>query len=260
MNYGKAFFDLQLRFARHVAAISGMPFEQALLDYTNLYIRFGLGRGFDPEHPAWRAYIDGLAAAPDTGDWTHRFFLLQPGRVVPPALVARSGCFSYGTPEPRLIRLHFEDVERGGCSPLAANRVDARKAELRLLFVEIARAQAEQKLESRPESELRSVKIVGNSWLYNLPAYRRLFPVSYMATAKVVERRFRHMPLWGQFLDRHGAVREQSASVFLARLRDTFTIAGLEACFPFQVLEVHAPVEDFYDFYDIQSPHQAAQV
>jgi len=31
-----------------------------LLDYTNLYVRFGLGRDFDPAHPVWREYLSGL--------------------------------------------------------------------------------------------------------------------------------------------------------------------------------------------------------
>ena len=49
------------------------------------------------------------------------------------------------------------------------------------------------------------LRVVGASWLYNLEAYRRLFPASYVATARVLPDRFRHMPLWGQFVNRHGA-------------------------------------------------------
>jgi hypothetical protein len=44
--YAKAFFDLQLQFAESVTALSGLPLARALLEYTNLYIRFSLGRGF----------------------------------------------------------------------------------------------------------------------------------------------------------------------------------------------------------------------
>ena len=61
--YGRSFFDLQLQFARKVAALSGLPFADALLRYTNLYVRFGLGRDFDPDHPAWREYVAGLPGA-----------------------------------------------------------------------------------------------------------------------------------------------------------------------------------------------------
>lgn len=41
--YAKDFFDLQLRFAGYVAGLGGLPLERALLRYTNLYVRFGLG-------------------------------------------------------------------------------------------------------------------------------------------------------------------------------------------------------------------------
>ena len=47
VKFSKEFFDLQIRFAGRVAELSGMPLAQALLDYTNFYVRFGLGRDFD---------------------------------------------------------------------------------------------------------------------------------------------------------------------------------------------------------------------
>ena len=79
MIYAKAFFDLQLQFAQKVAALSGMPVAQALLEYTNLYIRFGLGRDFDPAQPIWREYVAGLQTADDPGEWTYRFYLGRGG-------------------------------------------------------------------------------------------------------------------------------------------------------------------------------------
>ncbi|MEP7220505.1 MAG: hypothetical protein ABI876_16385, partial [Bacteroidota bacterium] len=71
----REFFDLQFTFAERVSALSEMPLEQALFHYTNLYIRFGLGRGFDLEHNGWRAYVDGLRTAEDGREWTYRFYL-----------------------------------------------------------------------------------------------------------------------------------------------------------------------------------------
>ena len=59
--YARGFFDLQLRFAERIAALAGLPLSRALLEYTNLYVRFGLGRDFDPAHPGWRDYEAGLA-------------------------------------------------------------------------------------------------------------------------------------------------------------------------------------------------------
>jgi hypothetical protein len=58
--YAKAFFDLQLRFADRVATLSGLPLSRVLLEYTNLYIRFGLGRAFNASDQTWQAYLAGL--------------------------------------------------------------------------------------------------------------------------------------------------------------------------------------------------------
>ena len=238
MTYARAFFDLQRRFAGRVAELSGMPLSRALLEYTNLYIRFGLGRDFDPAHPGWREYLAGLGRG-DDGDWTHRFYLAGARDVAPPALVASSGCFSYGRIAGDRVRLHFHDAERDGRSPLGRERVECRLAELAVLFEQMKRA------------EPRPPRVVGASWLYNLDAYRRLFPPSYLATARVILGRFRHMPLWGQFLDRRGQVKEAIARPFLDRLERHASADGLDECFPFQVLSPEAPAEEFYEFYGV---------
>ncbi len=64
---------------------------RALLDYTNLYIRLGLGRAFDSDHAAWREYVDGLENAADHREWTYRFYLARSPVVAPPELVASFG-------------------------------------------------------------------------------------------------------------------------------------------------------------------------
>ena len=94
-------------------------------------------------------------------------------------------------------------------------------------------------------------RVVGASWLYNLAAYRQLFPGSYLAAARPIKRRFRHMPLWGQFVNRDGAVREDRARPFRARLGRQSSLQDLDDCFPFQVLALEAPVSAFYHFYGV---------
>jgi hypothetical protein len=68
---------------------------------------------------------------------------------------------------------------------------------------------------------------------------------------RVRDHRFRHMPLWGQFLDRHGEIKENMMRQFLERLERQSTLDGLDQCFPFQVLTVEASAREFYDFYQI---------
>ena len=239
MRYTRAFFDLQLRFAQAVARLAGLPLTRALLEYTNLYIRFGLGRDFDPAHPGWRQYLAGLRNTSEDHDWTYRFYLTRPQAVTPPGLVATVGCFSYSRLSHDRIRLHFLNTESMPCSPLASERRAQRLAELATLFAHARRAMPEP------------VRVVGASWLYNLEAYRRLFPKPYLASAHELPGRFRHMPLWGQFLDRHGEIREDLAQLLLDRLGRQAGLEGLDRCFPFQVLRVEAPAAEFYDFYGV---------
>ena len=239
MRYARAFFDLQLRFARAVARLAGLPLTRTLLEYTSFYIRFGLGRDFDPAHPGWRQYLAGLRNTSEDHDWTYRFYLTRPQAVTPPGLVATVGCFSYSRLSHDRIRLHFLNTESLPCSPLASERRAQRLAELAALFAYARRVMPEP------------VRVVGASWLYNLEAYRRLFPKPYLASAHALPGRFRHMPLWGQFLDRHGEIRENLAQMLLDRLARQAGPEGLDRCFPFQVLRVEAPAAELYDFYGV---------
>ena len=239
MTYAKAFFDLQLQFAHKVTLLSGLSLAQALLEYTNLYARFGLGRDFDPAHPIWREYLAGLRDPGDFHEWTYRFYLRRPEAPTAPGVVATFGCFSYSPSSGGRMRLHFLNAETDGHSPLAIDRLEQRLADLAALFEHVKRSQPQ------------ALQVVGASWLYNLEAYRRLFPGSYLATAHVIGRRFQHMPLWGQFLDRHGEIKEGMTRQLLERLERLSSVDGLDQCFPLQVLAAEASVTDVSEFYGI---------
>jgi hypothetical protein len=81
--------------------------------------------------------------------------------------------------------------------------------------------------------------------------YRRLFPPAYLATAQVVDGRFQHMPLWGQFVDRRGRLKEDRAGEFRERFGRQTSLWGLDQCFPLSVLRLEAPVGEFYDFFGV---------
>jgi hypothetical protein len=57
--------------------------------------------------------------------------------------------------------------------------------ELRALFTDLRR--------QHPEAET----VQGGSWLYNLPAYRALFPPEYVATATPTRPGFTFLDVWG---------------------------------------------------------------
>lgn len=237
MAYAKEFFDLQLQFARKVAGLAAIPLEAALLDYTNLYVRFVGDREFNRDNPIWSAYLVGVKDKIDLSDWTYHFYCQQPHRVQPESVIATFGCFSYAMGEPGQIRLHFHNADRSFHGPLSYERLPSRLSELTSLVAHI-------------RSQQESVKqIAGVSWLYNLTAYRRLFPEYYVTAATVAANRFRNMPLWGQFLKRHGGVRKDAATLFVRQVCDQTNLDDLAQCFPLQPLAASAPVEAFYEFY-----------
>lgn len=237
MAYAKEFFDLQLQFARKVAVLAAIPLEEALLGYTNLYVRFVGDLEFNRDDPIWSAYLGGVKEKIDLGDWTYHFYCQRPHRVRPESVLATFGCFSYALGESGQIRLHFHNVDRSLHGPLSDERLPSRISDLASLVSHI-------------RSQRGSVKhIAGVSWLYNLDSYRRLFPESYVAAATVATNRFRNMPLWGQFLNRHGDVRKDAATLFVRQVCDRTSLADLARCFPLQPLAVSARVEAFHDFY-----------
>lgn len=246
MQYSKAFFALQIRFATVAASLTDLPVEQALLDYTNLYVRLGLGRGFDPAHPVWREYVDGLRRAADPSDWTHRLYLAQAekSRQMPVAATT-FGCFSYAMQGRDCVRMHFHNADPSSVSPLSIDRLPIRLRELRSLFGHVKRNHED------------AVRVVGTSWLHNLHAYRRCFPDEYAASATVAESKFRNLPLWGQFLDRHGNVRAATAEPFIRRLSTVTDARDLARSFPFQALSVEAPIAPFFRFYGVNDDRRA---
>jgi hypothetical protein len=239
MVLAKDFFDLQFSFAEAVRDLSGKSLEAVLLEYTNLYVRFGFGRDFKPDHEGWQRYIAGLGSAANGRKWTYRFYLTEPEAKTGPRVVATFGCFSYARTDETFVRLHFRNTDPEEYSPLGRARAERRRAELSALFAHLKR------------NVSRDIPIVGASWLYNLRAYRRLFPPDYVSSARPVHGAFRSMPLWGQFLNRRGEIRKPMAESFLDALARTSKLGDLEGCFPFQALTATAPASEFYDFYGV---------
>ncbi|WP_028224327.1 hypothetical protein [Paraburkholderia ferrariae] len=235
MRFEKAFFDLQVRFALAAVRIAGVPLERALLDYTNLYVRFGAGREFDPEHPLWAGYLEGVGAARDVVAWTWQYLQQCPMHLGAPRVVASRGCFSYEPAGEGAVRLHFDGRIPGDASPLAAAQALVRRGELRALFALL-----------REHAGGTDPLVYGTSWLYNLDAYRRLFPAAYLTGAQPVAR-LRALSLWGQCVDRHGRLRVAVADEIMKRASRLGKGDGLEACFPLQALAVMAPAPVFYE-------------
>jgi hypothetical protein len=63
--------------------------------------------------------------------------------------------------------------------------------------------------------------------------------------------RFQFRSLWGQFLQRDGAVREEPAAEFQQRVSRLCAASDAAACFPYQVLGARSDLREFFAFCDI---------
>nr|MBA3946786.1 hypothetical protein [Herpetosiphonaceae bacterium] len=198
---------------------------------------FGLTRSFDPDDPVWHTYVQGLGSTVNALDWTEQFFLthFRPWGSLDPF-----GCFRYNYEmETATIRIHFAAGDTSRSSVLSKEYVAERMAELQSMFGTIR--------QRHPEAR----RVRGNSWLYNIEAYRRLYPPAFSAVLSPAGYEFQFLALWGQFLHRTGELRQPAADVFLACVEQQTTMAGVERCFPYQMLKTACDIQEFYRWYGV---------
>ena len=242
IQYAKDFLILQVRFAEKIAGVSHQALEDMLMDQTMLRNLFNLRVSHDIPNPLWDAFIEGLRTSDNSEDWAYNFYLQR----IDPEPTAPDdrqffGCFSYVYPwrNTRKLRLHFENRETSEHGALSQDRITVRKSELSSMFRHIQI--------NHPDVET----VRGGSWLYNIPAYLRLFPPDYVKTAKPVGYETSFWALWGQFIGRNGSIRQPAAAQFLDCLNQQKTVDGCLECFPYQVLRPECPIETFYNFYSL---------
>lgn len=244
IQYAQEFLTLQIRFAQKIAEVSHQALADVLIDYTMLRNLFNLRVSHDIPNPLWDEFIKGLGTSGNLEDWTYDFYL-QRTAVEQDLSDERQffGCFSYVYPwrNTKKLRLHFENRETSEHGALSKARMTLRKSELSEIFRYI---QA-----NHPDVET----VRGGSWLYNIPAYIRLFPSDYIKTAIPIghEHETGFWALWGQFIGRNGSIRQPAATQFLECLSKQKTVEDCLQCFPFQVLRPECPIEKFYTFYNL---------
>jgi hypothetical protein len=120
--------------------------------------------------------------------------------------------------------------------------VETRKQELRALFTYVKHTHAD------------AHAVLGGSWLYHLDAYRRLFPPVYGESRTVLTGmvRFQGSSSWGQLLDHRERVKPVLRAQFLANL-PKLDRHRLWEVFPLPTYRAHAPLQAFYDFYQIDA-------
>lgn len=240
------YVDVQLQFAARMAELSGEPLAGAVLHYTNFHRRLGFGKPGDaPAPPAWNELVADIAtlshrkrvdrmtgALAAAGDGAA---VLLPGRI-------GFGCFACEPPDAQgMVRIHFGNREHGlDIGPLHHTRIAARRAELAAMFGFLAREHP------------GATHVNGGSWLYNVEAYRRLFPADYGASrvAVVGPRPMHGLSTWGQFLDFRRRAKVDVVARFVREL-DGLDVKQPWLSFPYQVLATTAPLASFRREYGV---------
>ncbi|MBL8556849.1 MAG: hypothetical protein JNL41_21435 [Phenylobacterium sp.] len=240
------YVEVQLRLAHRMAELTGAPLGEMALAHTNLHRRLGLGVWRDgPPAAGWAPYAQALEAAPDLAArvaLTREAWLAAAEEVLPHPGQTGFGCFAHEPANDEgVVRIHFYNLDTDDAGgPLAGAKRALRQAELRALTANVLR--------TSPQAHT----VRGGSWLYNLEAYRRLFPPDYAASRRPYDRAIsiRGTAVWGQVIDSREAVRPDVRDAVVANLPTLDPVAPWKA-FPYRMLAVEAPIGSFARFYGV---------
>jgi hypothetical protein len=243
MPYSRAFFELQLTFAGKLSEKFHLSLSDAYYRYTTLTKSLNISSMDD-----WQACMAALDRAPDALDWIYQCYLDRQAQEPEPApgdieFHGRPlfGCFYYIVRDTNIIRPHLVKNDLPGMRLLSRERLSERYTELQRMFAHIR--------QHVPVART----VLGNSWMYNLEAYRRLYPPAYTASLPASdEDEFEYLALWGQCYDYNWQIKQPIAEELLRRVDALTDLSRLRLCFPYQILNPECAIEEFYEFYGVQ--------
>lgn len=243
MAYSRDYFALQIEFAKKASELLNISLADTLIEYTGFYKTFRIsGWKFDKDDLTWLKYLKEIQKSTNLVDTTYDFYLKRlEGREQQDVNISKQfGCFSYeNSPEENCIYIHFRNLDGAEPGPLSLAKKDIRLKELTEMFSEIKHKNTTVKY------------VAGFSWLYNLEAYRRLFPQEYTQDMQVNSEWFRSSAIWGQFLDSAGEIKTDLTHKFLKDVHHAKTLVELKTSFPFKLLEPKTEINNFYKFYGL---------
>jgi hypothetical protein len=153
------------------------------------------------------------------------------------------GCFRYRFIENEkgegIVKIHFLNNRTSKEGPLASSQKESRLRELKNMFKDVK--------DNHPNAKY----VEGGSWLYNLEAYKRLFPKEYFIYMKSSHPKPQRLVIWGQFVNSEWSIKKDIAERFLNRLASAKTQEDLEKVFELVDLFPKSKIDYFYKFYSI---------
>jgi hypothetical protein len=234
-EYDKEFFELQIQFAKKLSEVSGTPFPELFLNHTGLYHFFRLGKVVDGNNPVWQEFIS--QGDQNMAERAYDLYLnaerareSSPENKKPRRM--KFGCFQHDYNEQeKTVYIHFGNREEKD-SPFAD--IEKRKQELKTMFEYIK--------EHYPEAEY----VRGDSWLYHVKDYKKIFPSEYSANPESSKKPYLALSTWGQFLDRNHKTKPEDFDSFKQRLQVAQTRDEVLKSIPLMPLRVGTSIENFY--------------
>lgn len=254
--YPKGLFDTQYEFSKIMAEREGTTLIDAIEKYAPLLNK--AIRTEDEEKKLMPGLTDeNLAEAGYAEVLERRKSYSKDGLKYHDEKEGRFGCFYYRYNEvSKTVAPHFfnaeaeeefvegKDVSKG---PLSKEKLDRRKAELTEMFRDIRTKHPDAKY------------VRGKSNLYNLEAYRRLYPPTYEVGDVDYDPALwkGNTDIWGQFLGGNNKApgeygfKQELADGFLKKAKEV-PLERLVDAVPMPPRSAQADIQDFYDFYGIK--------
>ena len=239
----KEFFQLQFEFAKLVAERRNLLLDTAVISYAPFIRNNAFKRNEDSAERVPHEDVTEETMA----DIAYENYLKQVRPdVIPYHEGTRFGCFFHTyNAHNRVAELHFVNAEYDVKGPLDASKLGSRRREVTDVLKNIR--------DMHPH--VRS--ITGDSWLYNLEAYRRILPARYTSNAEPSEKWgewARGTTIWGQFLDSEGGAKQDLGAILLERAKELGPETPLHELLRAPLMRpliVAADIADFYTEYDI---------
>ena len=241
----REFFGVQLHYACVLSAKAGMPLAEAITFHTNFHRLFAYGNlGKMTPDPEFVVLVRDVVALSAEMRLDHLIaaYAERAADPWPPERFPFGNHFACEAPnEAGIVRIHFRNrFNTDAHGPLHASNVAQRRADLTAMFAFVA--------DRWPDA----TAINGASWLYNMEAYRRLFPADYGASRKpmIGPRSMHGLSTWGQFLEFRGGAKPEMVERFKRGL-DALDVTQPWLSFPYQVLATTAPLTSFRREYGV---------
>ena len=254
--YPKGLFDTQYRFAKIMSERENLPLMEAVEKYAPL-LNKSIHTEDEEKAPIPGLTDDNLAELGYAEVLNRRKSYTKEGLTYHDEKESRFGCFYYRYDEStQTVAPHFfnaeaeeefvdgKDISKG---PLSREKLERRKAELTAMFRDIKAKYPDAKY------------VRGKSNLYNLEAYRRLFPPTYEVGDVDYDPSLwkGNTDIWGQFLGGNDkspgeyGFKQELADELLEKAKNVPLDKLVDAA-PMPPRSAFGDIQDFYDFYGIK--------